>query len=207
MLQDQGGSRGRHPPAVGRCGLRSSRYRRLAKTSLQHQLASPATSPARFDAHLTDTPRARTRTSHFAQLRPADQTIDGAKATPDSPTASLQSSGADVTSVAHVASPSSQPRNCTATVTSRSRPSRLIVGASSPPDYPYVQCAWAVEQPYGWLMFHRRLARLRDPARPLRSHDPPRHDRPHGRPPHRREHLRDETPGENGLLQPLWGWL
>ncbi|THA56020.1 IS1182 family transposase [Streptomyces sp. A0958] len=63
---------------VGRCGLRRSRYRGLAKTSLQHQLTGAAINLARIDAHLTDTPRARTRTSHFAALRPADQ-VGGAK--------------------------------------------------------------------------------------------------------------------------------
>ncbi|MFE3887978.1 IS1182 family transposase [Streptomyces lydicus] len=65
--------------ATQRCGLRRSRYRGLAKTSLQHQLTASAINLARIDAHLTGTPRARTRTSHFAALRPADQTIDGAK--------------------------------------------------------------------------------------------------------------------------------
>jgi hypothetical protein len=65
--------------AVGRCGLRRSRYCGLTKTSLQHQLTGAAINLARIDAHLTGTPRARTRTSHFARLRPADQTIDGAK--------------------------------------------------------------------------------------------------------------------------------
>ncbi|MDF4249769.1 IS1182 family transposase [Streptomyces sp. WMMB303] len=64
---------------VQRCGLRRSRYRGLTKTSLQHQLTGAAINLARVDAHLTGTPRARTRTSHFARLRPADQTIDGAK--------------------------------------------------------------------------------------------------------------------------------
>lgn len=64
---------------VGRCGLRRSRYRGLAKTSLQHQLTGAAINLARIDAHLTDTPRARTRTSHFAALRPANHKIDGAK--------------------------------------------------------------------------------------------------------------------------------
>ncbi|MER7720850.1 IS1182 family transposase [Streptomyces flaveolus] len=67
--------------AVGRCGLRRSRYHGLAKTSLQHQLTGAAINLARIDAHLTGTPRARTRTrtSHFAALRRADQKIDGAK--------------------------------------------------------------------------------------------------------------------------------
>ncbi|MFG2882309.1 hypothetical protein ACGFYV_08290, partial [Streptomyces sp. NPDC048297] len=50
-------------------------------TSLQHQLTGAALNLARIDAHLTGTPRARTRTRHFAALRPADQTIDGAKKT------------------------------------------------------------------------------------------------------------------------------
>ncbi|MFF7315130.1 IS1182 family transposase, partial [Streptomyces sp. NPDC008137] len=65
--------------AVGRCGLRRSRYRGLAKTSLQHQLTGAAINLARIDAHLASTPRARTRTSHFAALRPADHKVDGAK--------------------------------------------------------------------------------------------------------------------------------
>ncbi|MEZ0096367.1 hypothetical protein ABH925_007574 [Streptacidiphilus sp. EB129] len=64
---------------VQRCGLRRSRYRGLAKTSLQHQLTGAAINLARIDAHLTDTPRARTRISHFAALRPAEPTLDGAK--------------------------------------------------------------------------------------------------------------------------------
>jgi len=49
------------------------------KTGLQHQLTGAAVNLARIDAHLTDIPRARTRTSHFTALRPADQKIDGAK--------------------------------------------------------------------------------------------------------------------------------
>ncbi|MGI5249349.1 IS1182 family transposase [Actinacidiphila glaucinigra] len=64
---------------IGRCGLRRSRYRGLAKTSLQHQLTGAAINLARINAHLIDTPRARTRTSHFARLRPAEQQLDGAK--------------------------------------------------------------------------------------------------------------------------------
>jgi transposase len=63
---------------VQRCGLRRSRYQGLAKTSLQHQLTGAAINLARIDAHLTNTPRASTRTSHFGTLRPADQ-VDGAK--------------------------------------------------------------------------------------------------------------------------------
>ncbi|WP_098012182.1 IS1182 family transposase [Streptomyces sp. sk226] len=64
---------------VLRCGLRRSRYQGLAKTSLQHQLTGAAINLARIDAHLTDTPRAHTRTSHFAALRPAELTLGGAK--------------------------------------------------------------------------------------------------------------------------------
>lgn len=64
---------------IQRCGLRRSRYNGLAKTSLQHQLTGAAINLARIDAHLTDTPRARTRTSHFAALRPAELTLNGAK--------------------------------------------------------------------------------------------------------------------------------
>ncbi|WP_078539204.1 IS1182 family transposase [Streptomyces sp. GBA 94-10 4N24] len=64
---------------IQRCGLRRSRYRGLAKTSLQHQLTGAALNLARIDAHLTHTPRAPTRTSHFAALRPAEPTLGGAK--------------------------------------------------------------------------------------------------------------------------------
>ncbi|GAQ77532.1 IS1182 family transposase [Streptomyces turgidiscabies] len=67
---------------ANRCGLRRSRYKGLAKTSLQHQLTGAALNLARIDAHLTNTPRARTRTSHFAALRPAGQ-ADGAKQGPN----------------------------------------------------------------------------------------------------------------------------
>jgi hypothetical protein len=77
-LQDPRRRQGAISQGVGRCGLRRSRYRGLAKTSLQHQLTGAAINLARIDAHLTETPRARTRTSHFAALRPADQ-ADGAK--------------------------------------------------------------------------------------------------------------------------------
>ncbi|MFJ8543964.1 IS1182 family transposase [Streptomyces sp. NPDC093586] len=58
---------------VQRCGLRRSRYRGLAKTSLQHQLTGAAINLARIDAHLTQTPRAHTRVSHFAALLPIEQ--------------------------------------------------------------------------------------------------------------------------------------
>ncbi|MET8248420.1 IS1182 family transposase [Streptomyces sp. NPDC005202] len=57
--------------AVQACDLRRSRYRGLPKTSLQHQLTGAALNLLRIDAWLTDTPRARTRTSHLTALRPA----------------------------------------------------------------------------------------------------------------------------------------
>ncbi|WP_328438426.1 IS1182 family transposase [Streptomyces sp. NBC_00444] len=78
--QIRAGVEGTMSQAVLRCGLRRSRYRGLAKTSLQHQLTGAAINLARIDAHLIDTPRARTRISHFAALRPADQeAASGAK--------------------------------------------------------------------------------------------------------------------------------
>lgn len=41
--------------------------------------AGAAINLARIDAHLTGTPRSRTRTSYFAALRPAELMLDGAK--------------------------------------------------------------------------------------------------------------------------------
>ncbi|MEU1943961.1 IS1182 family transposase [Streptomyces sp. NPDC059474] len=73
------GVEGTNSQGVGRCGLRRSRYRGLAKTSLQHQLTGAAINLARLDAHLTGTPRASTGTSHFAALRPAEHQLDEAK--------------------------------------------------------------------------------------------------------------------------------
>ncbi|MEU9473079.1 transposase, partial [Streptomyces avermitilis] len=57
--------------AVNACGLRRTRYRSLAKTSLQHQLTGAAVNLIRLNAWLTHTPRARTRTSPLTALRPA----------------------------------------------------------------------------------------------------------------------------------------
>ncbi|WP_409001777.1 transposase [Streptomyces europaeiscabiei] len=57
--------------AVQVCDLRTSRYRGLGKTSLQHQLADAAVNLIRINAWLTSTPRARTRTSPLTALRPA----------------------------------------------------------------------------------------------------------------------------------------
>ncbi|WP_274562992.1 hypothetical protein [Streptomyces spiramyceticus] len=72
-------------PATGPVRVRP--YWRRAPTStcastypgLQHQLTGAAINLARLDAHLTETPRARTRTSHFAALRPAEPQLDGPK--------------------------------------------------------------------------------------------------------------------------------
>lgn len=69
--QIRAGVEGTISQGVARCGLRRSRYRGLAKTSLQHQLTGAAINLARIDAHLTGQRRAPTRTSHFAALRPA----------------------------------------------------------------------------------------------------------------------------------------
>jgi transposase len=50
--------------------LRQSRYIGLARTHLQHILTAAAMNIARFDAWVTDRPRAKTRISHFEALRP-----------------------------------------------------------------------------------------------------------------------------------------
>jgi transposase len=50
--------------------LRRSRYIGLARTHLQHILTAAAMNIARFDAWVTDRPRAKTRISHFEALRP-----------------------------------------------------------------------------------------------------------------------------------------
>lgn len=54
-------------------GLRRCRYHGLAKARLQHQLAATAMKFHRLDAWWTETPRARTRTSHLAALRPSER--------------------------------------------------------------------------------------------------------------------------------------
>ncbi|MBB5120174.1 IS5 family transposase [Streptomyces eurocidicus] len=57
--------------AVQTVGLRKCRYHGLAKTRLQHQLTAAAINLARIDTWTADRPRARTRISHLAALRPA----------------------------------------------------------------------------------------------------------------------------------------
>jgi IS5 family transposase len=49
-------------------GLRRCWYHGLAKARLQHQLTATALNFQRLNAWWTDTPRARTRTSHLAAL-------------------------------------------------------------------------------------------------------------------------------------------
>ncbi|MER0443388.1 transposase [Streptomyces sp. Edi4] len=65
------GAEGTISQAVQACGLRGSRYRGLAKTSLQHQLTGAAINLIRIEPCLTCKPHARTRTSPPAGLRPA----------------------------------------------------------------------------------------------------------------------------------------
>lgn len=62
-------------------GLRRCRYHGLAKARLQHQLTATAMNFHRLNAWWNDTPKARTRTSHVAALRPAESIPDS----PDSP--------------------------------------------------------------------------------------------------------------------------
>jgi hypothetical protein len=51
-------------------GLRRCRYHGLNKARLQHQLTATAMNFHRLNAWWTDAPRARTRVSHLAALRP-----------------------------------------------------------------------------------------------------------------------------------------
>ncbi|MGW0846012.1 IS1182 family transposase [Streptomyces sp. NPDC002787] len=53
-------------------GLRRCRYHGLAKAQLQHQLTATAMNFHRLNAWWTKTPRARTRMSHLAALRPTE---------------------------------------------------------------------------------------------------------------------------------------
>jgi len=55
---------------TGAFGLRKTRYRGLAKTRLQHIATAAAINLARFFDWMLDKPRAKTRVSHFAQLKP-----------------------------------------------------------------------------------------------------------------------------------------
>ncbi|MGN9761972.1 transposase [Streptomyces sp. SD31] len=53
-------------------GLRRCRYHGLAKAQLQHQLTATAMNFHRLNAWWAKTPRARTRMSHLAALRPTE---------------------------------------------------------------------------------------------------------------------------------------
>ncbi|ANZ20802.1 Transposase DDE domain [Streptomyces noursei ATCC 11455] len=53
-------------------GLRRCRYHGLAKARLQHQFTATAMNFHRLNGWWTDIPRACTRTSHLAALRPAE---------------------------------------------------------------------------------------------------------------------------------------
>ncbi len=52
------------------CGLRRSRYRGLAKTTLQHLVTGAALNFVRLAAWLAEVPRSTTRRSAFAALTP-----------------------------------------------------------------------------------------------------------------------------------------
>jgi hypothetical protein len=54
--------------AVNGFGMRTTRYRSLAKTKLQHLATAAAINIDRFIAHKMGWPKAQTRTSHFALL-------------------------------------------------------------------------------------------------------------------------------------------
>ncbi len=56
--------------AVRVCGLRRARYRGLRKTHLQHVATAAALNVHRLHNWLTDVPRAKTRCSRFAMLKP-----------------------------------------------------------------------------------------------------------------------------------------
>ncbi|GAA3502188.1 hypothetical protein GCM10019016_092960 [Streptomyces prasinosporus] len=67
------GVEGAISPGVRAFGLRRCRYYGLAKVRLQHQLTATAMNFHRLNAWWTDAPRARTRVSHLAALRPTAQ--------------------------------------------------------------------------------------------------------------------------------------
>lgn len=69
--QHRAGVEGTIAQGIRSLGLRRSRYRGLAKTALQHVLTAAGLNLQRLDTWWQDTPLARTRTSHFAALRPA----------------------------------------------------------------------------------------------------------------------------------------
>jgi transposase len=68
LYATRAGIEGTHSQAVRRMGMRRARYDGLHKTHLQHVLTAVAINLVRIDAVLTQTPRGRTRRSHFARL-------------------------------------------------------------------------------------------------------------------------------------------
>lgn len=70
LYAQRAGVEGTISQGVRAFGLRRGRYHGLAKTRLQHQLTAAGMNLHRINAWLTGTPRARTRTSHLAALRP-----------------------------------------------------------------------------------------------------------------------------------------
>jgi transposase len=66
--QSRAGIEATHSQAVRRMGMRRSRYDGLHKTHLQHVVTAVAINLVRIDAVLTQTPRGKTRQSHFMRL-------------------------------------------------------------------------------------------------------------------------------------------
>jgi transposase len=66
--QSRAGIEGTLSQAVRRTGIRRSRYDGLQKTHLQHVVTAVAINLVRIDAVLTQTPRGKTRQSHFMRL-------------------------------------------------------------------------------------------------------------------------------------------
>jgi transposase len=71
MRDLRAGIEGTFSQAVRVFGLRGSRYRGLAKTHLQHLLSAVALNLVRVYAWRYKVPRAKTRVSHLAALKPA----------------------------------------------------------------------------------------------------------------------------------------
>ncbi|MFF0587518.1 transposase [Streptomyces sp. NPDC003781] len=69
---DRAGVEGTISQGVRAFGLRRCRYSGLAKARLQHQLTAAAMNFHHLDAWWTDIPRAHTRTSQLAALRPVE---------------------------------------------------------------------------------------------------------------------------------------
>ena len=68
LYAHRAGIEGTLSQAVRAFGLRRTRYRGLAKTSLQHVATAAAMNVERITAWLTGQPREKTRTSRFAEL-------------------------------------------------------------------------------------------------------------------------------------------